>query len=33
MEMMILGIKFGIDLGRDVMAYWVKYVATLDLGL
>ncbi len=30
--MVILGVKFGIDLG-DVMAHWVKYVTTLDLGL
>jgi hypothetical protein len=32
-EMLILGIKFRIDLGKDVMAYWVKYVVTLDLSL
>jgi hypothetical protein len=31
--MVILGIKFGIDLGGDVMAYMVKYVVTWDLGL
>jgi hypothetical protein len=31
--MVIFGVKFRIDIGGDVMAYWVKYVMTLDLGL